>query len=1553
MKSTGYYLEVPSKTNNVIRLKINYPDNNPVVNISSLNGITITFWVKFMGTTFESTSECPFLVKFNADTNSNFCIDSTTSILLKHDNNVVITESSFKSYVGKWVFIGISNFYITENDMEKRFSNMVNVYMFNKELANNPNYSVPPPGIKIERLDLGNEIVALFADFRFYKRFLHQPYGLIMDSNIKFQVDLVLQLLLYSTKIDSCLKNENLEESSISLLKIICQAEYNQYLDKANQCLNSKKYFDVDSFDNNLDHCLDCDEVCVNGNYYCGRDSKFGCTCNNFEERKNWFRIDKDTKLTYCEKQPYVDVSSYSKIQSDKISLAISNEYTLEFWFYIYSYNQVEKGFGSHEIIWDLHTKARIFNDNNVLKMECHPNYDNSNANSSTSRVKVTDHTGFDFYKWNVVYCSASLKENKYFINNQSEIKNPENFVQIDSYQDKQFTSLIIQPTAGSKINYGFMYIREIKLWSIYDKKDSFECFYYKPEKFPSLLNYFSFDTNEKIFYDQVSKTGGVFVENEEFVGYNIIDKENKYLDSIKFILTGCPYLTIIPNSGYYMSTNFLLQCAGDLKDSTKVVYNFGYSISDASLAVDGSINYIKKSSSISEMIYSFGTPEFNKDSINIDIFCEIFLNDNPKPIISNSRLKLFRNIIQKEFDYSEIVTGLDLLSRDMTEEELLNRAILLGSLAMNFYPSTTYVNSTSVIFSKEKNAYVINDPYCYSNFCNERGICNIIDKYLTCECTNDYHGNNCQLSSKNAEFLEDQLLLSWRSLTNDNKYSSLDGIFSDTKFLTASWIIAGASKFITSESFYNHYWNLIFYFNERNEDSLIKNIDLMFETMNNLLINYLNTANKFKLNNAASPNFENRNLNLTVTQKETLINSFTYLKNTIEGLTNKFLNNEKYRTNKIWKFFGFNIYIQQIGNLDFDFNNFFKKNIDEYEGYFDATKCLEHISSTISEEKFWFTFIDYKVNPFLFNEIYYTNTFSNLYTIYITKYTGEKVKVENCPEPIMIYFPIETYNRTIIEYINAYKYLYYQNSTIDYLDDYITSPKYVEDNGTVVDMTQLSRVRKFHRNFNLSCSFFDDAVSKFSGEGVVYYNLTNYFIQCNTNHLTSFLTYIRENPVNYYLDGPFFYLKYPQVFLCSCNYFQNLCFFVICGVIGTFILLLILFTIIDTPKFKKEKLLEYLKFNILLHKRRYAPKGLVFQELLRINRFSPSNIDINDLSFDSFEKKIRNEEEKLENEERYENGDSARESYSSSNFSEPIQTDNPKIMKLNDNNNNKKKLKGGFFNEMDIDLPALEDELDREVQPKLNKPVLVNNLVRVERRGNYEIVPEIPNPKINSLPSYVNEFNEEEKEGIKYPEISACEFFCQNIRHRHILLSIFVSRNIYHPRYRKIIMLFCFISIIMLLNTLIFSSSRYFDLKELTTSPVPLQEYFYNGAIVSAISNIIILIFVPLYRIKTKSKEEIFEVAQSGQHLKLLYDWEVLNSSKRTGSIIGIIINIIEILICVYFTIAYCAIIKSMQYNLMIGLGVAIGIDMIVYEILIEFLCYLFYAWNKVGCFK
>jgi hypothetical protein len=1217
-----YYSECKSANGNFLSVPVGSGKTVPLnlvgngFDVRKTNGVTLTFWFKYYGTVVTSTNACPTIVSFSKTTDTFLCVDAITNELKFYyqTSNQVFESADLIVRLGQWTLVSLSNYY-SSGTIYKYFPTMVNFWLQTEDQKKEVNFNMPGAGLNIDNIDIGNEIIALFADMRFYNNYIVQPYGLVMSLDTTNQQDMMFNRYMIGTTSKNCLTDSDIDGGNAGSYKISCVPDYHPYLDTTLRCTNpSVNFFNITAAGdcNGL-----CDATCTNNNLFCSTTKNIGCTCDY--KTKNWLRMDKNVSQVYCDTPPYFDFARSNVTYIPGTASSHNDEYTMEFMYYVYSYNENTKAFTSFDIIWDNHIKATFYNENNLLKLKCYPVYRSNQPTSSTQFS--TDATTPKYYTWNYAQCSTSLNSMKFYINQLSEQTLFGKIQKITNMTDLT-SSLTLQPSAGAGTSYGFLFIRDIKLWSTYNLRQFFtKCHPDKPQLLTNLLHYFMNDSPSSYIHDYTLPVNGTATNRTDWIGYNIIDPNNNYdIEKIPYKLDNCPYLITNPTQGFFAATNFLFECYPPT-DTGAYTYKFSYSLSTPSITGEQPKYTINDFSSQSEVTYAFTSMNLFKSTNNLNIYCDI-KDSQGKIYTAYQKITVYLNSAINDFTFDKYSIGID-LNKTFSETELLNRAKTLGSLASNYYQQIASANMTELLPTVDKSVLLLQDPQCQDQFCNKQGSCYLIDKYLTCICKNGYTGLNCQLNNENAGYLVQQYQSLWGQLTYNGDYSQLGSNITRTRLDAVSWLLSGAAKFISDESFFTQYYQLLSYVTTYNPNSFEQNYDILFENMNSLILYYLNKINNVRIMN--SSNYTNREIYLSQGQQSQFVTPFNNITSTIKNIVNKYIrtlaitgsngNNQDIRLN----YFTYHVYAIQISNPEtYDFNSLFKARDDGYNGFFDPKGCLSVIkNSQISQKensfdnsngnlsldtsKLWMIMIYYRINPFLYSD-YYTNSSTFLTNYYFTDNNGNTLDVENCKNQITMYLPLYIYDQEKISYINENKKKFDPNNYVPWDDPLFTAPRYVYKNGSISNFTQEERINLYHRFYNYTCDYLDLTTGEFTQTGLTYFNYTNNYIACNTTHLSTFGVSLIDNPPTYLSDGRFYYLKVPQIFLCGCNYVANSCLWLIAGFGCVYLLLLIILVCIDYYAFKKEVLIDFIKMQILSDENRYLSKRELNNELLKVN---------------------------------------------------------------------------------------------------------------------------------------------------------------------------------------------------------------------------------------------------------------------------------------------------------------------------------------------------------------
>jgi len=108
--------------NTPVSLKVIDTTNN--IDITQLNAITITFWVKFFGVISSSVTAQPIILSLSANTFFAFEI-SSKNLIFNQNNQTAFRDKNFSSPIGNWILITFSNY--ISGSLSSTFPNMVTV----------------------------------------------------------------------------------------------------------------------------------------------------------------------------------------------------------------------------------------------------------------------------------------------------------------------------------------------------------------------------------------------------------------------------------------------------------------------------------------------------------------------------------------------------------------------------------------------------------------------------------------------------------------------------------------------------------------------------------------------------------------------------------------------------------------------------------------------------------------------------------------------------------------------------------------------------------------------------------------------------------------------------------------------------------------------------------------------------------------------------------------------------------------------------------------------------------------------------------------------------------------------------------------------------------------------------------------------------------------------------------------------------------------------------------------------------------------------------------
>ncbi len=410
--------------------------------------------MKFLGVVSSSFTSQPYILSLSP--NTFFCFDtSTKGLFFNQNNNSAFKDTNFKNNIGSWVLVTFSNY--ISGSISNYFPNIVTMSSNGVDIKMESTYIMPTNGITITQVQLGFEVVAFLAEMRFYSKFIQGAYGWVLSTSTTRDNFKLLQINLNGGS-TTCLSNTDLSGQTTSSLQNTCVGDYNVYLDSSLSCNDNTKYFNPTL--SASPPCASCNSQCST---YCYSSSALSCTCD-ISTGLFWLSKDATTLTTYCNPIKNIDFSSYQTFTIPNVKKSSTLEYTLEFWVYIYSYIPSSIKFNTFNVWWSLHNRISLTNINNSLIARCFSLSDVSNPTRYSENISQT----LNFYKWNLVRCGTDILNAKYFMNT---VENPMQTTDLPDLSKVSTVPLQIGMPNTDTGNWGFLFLRMIKLWQSYNLK--------------------------------------------------------------------------------------------------------------------------------------------------------------------------------------------------------------------------------------------------------------------------------------------------------------------------------------------------------------------------------------------------------------------------------------------------------------------------------------------------------------------------------------------------------------------------------------------------------------------------------------------------------------------------------------------------------------------------------------------------------------------------------------------------------------------------------------------------------------------------------------------------------------------------------------------------------------------------------------------------------------------------------------------------------------------------------------------------------------------------
>lgn len=868
---TGYFLKTPLTIYTNKAISFNF------LNLAKY--FTLTIWIKYLSMLNREADYndlCVIILNFKEDKSRYLCYSSYSRELRFYEKDKILyTVKDFNRYIGKWVLISFTSLQNTDKD----FNPLNRLYIQDEEIQRNYNTTINNNEIIFDTLEIGNEFLGLIGDINLYKNVIINPFGYVTNS---FNRDhtIITRLKLYGASISSCISDNYLvlpkyrdivkvEGTLYKALGVSCVEDYHPYLSSA--CPNVNSFYSIDKLNEIDPPCLNCDSSCSGA---CVNSNANKCTCD-FETANNWLLYDNSTDSYSCESIPYVEFSKINTTIVGNISISKDEEYSIDFWMFIYSYNNTQLLFENFEIIWDKHMMIKISKnetiDNNStenpIKITCLPIVDVNSTwveiNNDTTvydfnYTKANDFNNNNFTEiyanstnhWVHVICSVDYRRMKYFLNENDEKtiitdSNSESMLNLTSYKNNNNkTTLIFTPGDPNlkltRTNYGFLLIREFKIYSIYDvRKLATKCFPI-PNYFQGILHYFSNNKFSNTLMDLLDYSiKSKLVKRSDFIGYNVIDHIKKK-DILFLENQPCSSLLMVPTVGIVLQTEFNfkanLTTYGDFTN-----YKFFYQIKKSKY-----IELISNITSNDEVnhIFNIPTEQVYDNKMDLYIICEIY-NDEKNATLGIPSMVLFRELsvyiklkFHLENSYNLILQDLK-VNNAMSTYQIQLKSNVLSSIQSDLL-SPNY--ESSIKCSKNVNSLLpidTNLPNCNPSLCNNRGVCYSNGCITNCACYSGYIGANCEISKDNYNVWKQGFdatveAMDYRVFIYNQTGLILDNSLLNSADVLLDSVVSSVQRFEDLEPFFNLLDNVIVKFNDK--ISTTKEVEASFNNFHNMV---------------------------------------------------------------------------------------------------------------------------------------------------------------------------------------------------------------------------------------------------------------------------------------------------------------------------------------------------------------------------------------------------------------------------------------------------------------------------------------------------------------------------------------------------------------------------------------------------------------------------------------------------------------------------------------------------------------------------------------------
>ena len=1118
--------------------------------------------------------------------------------------------------------------------------------------------------------------------------------------------------------------------------------------------------------------------------------------------------------------------------------------------------------------------------------------------------------------------------------------------IEKDHIDINTFDNLIANITYINTKTYStkWMFIPEKTIEANPDKHLNFEegQVPFEPNTLDNLENNLNVSLNHSFF-----ELKTLYAFTLEITSYNILNvsKIAKQYYHFYLIMNSYPmdgHIEVIPSVGLHNTTTFLLRCQNwtdDTTNETDLTYQF-FAQEDLS----DELIMLQDWSTNNEIISTFALEKDALPSNNITIICKVrdtyFAESERQMSIRvvtdlNSGLYLLENAIK---DYY-------LPDKQLSPVELYHLSEVLKSFGFDLYkPLRPSYYQTIYMPSIDKDLVVKQEPECvtFNKECNNRGECTInVDEFLVCRCEEGYVGTNCHIDKNGGagllklyQELYTKLLGTMQSDITYYEFKVMHNLFHGAKYFSMD-----PSFFKNQmETFINMALNV---YPKSIENNTYEYIDLL-DYYYSYELYRLNTKRVTKMFDTGLPY---RDLPINDEDKPEFKEAFEYIHTKLLSIIH-YKCNMHINTQISYTYSSDNFYIAiQSVNPTFDETEFFEERKGHYRTFPRFMTCLNYIENTKLNNPYFQTFmiyIEYLSFPFGYDEEIYQNNTSPLIELrFLDATTGKIFDLTDCIGPNYINIDMPFTNYRWLEQINKQKLLYDPRNYKAPDDPIFSDPVYINESGYVSNDTVEERIKRYHREYNFSCRYYDIEEFKFDDTGVIFTNFTSdtNFIEFNTSHLSRFTTFFALNNATFKVKGRFFYVPRTELMKWKGNYTGNFGLIVFIILIAVYIGFSLVLGCYDSIYFVQETLLESLKKEIVKVFLPYRNRKEKEKEALKI---IPLDLDPNLITEKKFGDKVKEnnrygKENNNDDEEKVDD-DAPKEKVG---FSLNInnRTTVSSSDRLIQSRNVKNKSKEFLTRKKNPDQVQKDNAMTTGNRPDLNLDLEMQNFYRTNI-GQKELAELNPNrlPEVfeNREIEYKRRLN-----GYANLSLTFCQFFGKNFLQRNLLINPFINISMFAPRWKKLIAFTTEIAIEMLLLAVFLTN----DETALDSDIVSLLKYSLFTAL---ITDTFMHFFTIFFQVSNRQKRRLLKLVLMKGQLIVLKEYEDMQCVNTFITFIGLLISMAIWAFSFYMSFTFYSVWKVQNKAFIYSFIFTIVIDFFVLEFIYELFLALIYMKRK-----